>query len=216
MRAARTRQRLDPNQELIGQGLANMGGSFFQAYPACGSFTGSAINLQAGAKTGFAMVFNATFVMLVLLFLTPLLYNLPKATLAIIIVLAVTSLITPKKLMHTWRASKADGIVAITTFVVTLLAAPHLDTGVMVGAGLAILLLPLIAMQFTNEVNWKLNDFIVAGLLLLGLGLILELVLRKIKKSDYKVAVIVVLILGFLLVWAELAVGVFGSPLAGN
>ena len=66
--AAKTRQRLDPNQELIGQGIANMGGSLFQAYPACGSFTGSAINLQAGAKTGFAMVFNATFVMLVLLF----------------------------------------------------------------------------------------------------------------------------------------------------
>ena len=54
--AASTRQRIDPNQELIGQGLANIGGSFFQAYPASGSFTGSAINLQAGAKTGLAMV----------------------------------------------------------------------------------------------------------------------------------------------------------------
>ncbi len=138
--AAKTKQRLDPNQELIGQGIANMGGSLFQAYPACGSFTGSAINLQAGAKTGFAMVFNATFVMLTLLFLTPYLYDLPKAVLAVIILLAVTSLITPKMLMHTWKASRADGIVAITTFIVTLLAAPHLDTGVMVGAGLAILL----------------------------------------------------------------------------
>lgn len=138
--AAKTKQRLDPNQELIGQGIANMGGSFFQAYPATGSFTGSAINLQAGAKTGFAMVFNATFVMITLLFLTPLLYNLPKAVLAVIILLAVTSLITPTLLMHTWKASRADGIVAITTFVVTLIAAPHLDKGVMVGAGLAILL----------------------------------------------------------------------------
>ena len=138
--AAKTRQRLDPNQELIGQGLANMGGSFFQAYPACGSVTGSAINLQAGAKTGFAMVFNATFVMVVLLFLTPYLYNLPKAVLAVIILLAVTSLITPRMLMHTWKASRTDGIVAIATFVVTLIAAPHLDTGVLVGAGLAILL----------------------------------------------------------------------------
>jgi len=138
--AAKTKQRLDPNQELIGQGLANMGGSLFQAYPACGSFTGSAINLQAGAKTGFAMVFNATFVMVTLLFLTPYLYNLPKAVLAVIILLAVTSLITPKMLMHTWKASRTDGIVAITTFIVTLIAAPHLDKGVMVGAGLAILL----------------------------------------------------------------------------
>jgi SulP family sulfate permease len=68
--AAQTKQRLDPNQELIGQGLANIGGAFFQAYPACGSFTGSAINLQAGAKTGFAMVFNGLFVAVTLLFLT--------------------------------------------------------------------------------------------------------------------------------------------------
>ena len=138
--AAKTKQRLDPNQELIGQGLANIGGSFFQSYPACGSFTGSAINLQAGAKTGFAMVFNGLFVGVTLLFLTPYLYNLPKATLAVIILLAVTGLVTPKALKHTWQASRSDGIVALTTFVVTLVAAPHLDKGIMIGAALAILL----------------------------------------------------------------------------
>jgi len=138
--AAKTKQRLDPNQELIGQGLANIGGSFFQSYPACGSFTGSAINLQAGAKTGFAMVFNGLFVAIVLLFLTDYLYNLPKATLAVIILLAVTGLVTPHALKHTWQASKADGIVAMTTFVVTLIAAPHLDKGIMIGAALAIVL----------------------------------------------------------------------------
>lgn len=138
--AAKTKQRLDPNQELIGQGIANIGGSFFQAYPACGSFTGSAINLQAGAKTGFAMVFNGLFVAITLLFLTPYLYHLPKATLAVIILLAVTSLVTPKALKHTWLASKADGAVAFTTFAVTLLAAPHLDKGIMIGAALAIVL----------------------------------------------------------------------------
>jgi SulP family sulfate permease len=138
--AAQTKQRLDPNQELIGQGLANIGGAFFQAYPACGSFTGSAINLQAGAKTGFAMVFNGLFVAVTLLFLTDYLYHLPKATLAVIILLAVTSLITPKALKHTWQASKFDGIVAGVTFVVTLIAAPHLDKGILIGAGLAIIL----------------------------------------------------------------------------
>jgi len=138
--AAKTRQRLDPNQELIGQGLANFAGSFFQAYPASGSFTGSAINLQAGAKTGFAMVFNGLFVAATLLMLTALLYHLPKATLGVIILLAVTSLITPAALMHTWRASRADGVVALVTFVLTLLAAPHLDQGILMGAGLAVLL----------------------------------------------------------------------------
>ena len=138
--AAKTKQRLDPNQELIGQGLANIGGSFFQSYPACGSFTGSAINLQAGAQTGFAMVFNGLFVAVVLLFLTPFLYHLPKATLAVIILLAVTSLITPQALKHTWQASRADGFVALATFVLTLVAAPHLDKGILIGAALAILL----------------------------------------------------------------------------
>jgi sulfate permease, SulP family len=138
--AAQTKQRLDPNQELIGQGLANIGGSFFQAYPACGSFTGSAINLQAGAKTGFAMVFNGLFVAVTLVFLTPFLYYLPKATLAVIILLAVTSLITPQALKHTWQASRADGFVALATFLLTLIAAPHLDKGILIGAALAILL----------------------------------------------------------------------------
>ncbi|MBS4096168.1 MAG: SulP family inorganic anion transporter [Sulfuricella sp.] len=138
--AAQTKQRLDPNQELIGQGISNIGGAFFQAYPSCGSFTGSAINLQAGAKTGLASVFNGLFVAVTLLFLTPYLYHLPKAVLAVIILLAVTSLITPKALKHTWQASRADGFVALTTFVITLLAAPHLDKGIMVGAALAIVL----------------------------------------------------------------------------
>jgi SulP family sulfate permease len=138
--AIKSKQKINPNQELIGQGLANLGGGFFQAYPACGSFTGSAINLQAGAKTGFASVFNGLFVAVTLLFLTPYLYHLPKAVLAVIILLAVTSLVTPAALKHTWQASRTDGSVAIVTFVVTLLAAPHLDKGIMVGAGLAIVL----------------------------------------------------------------------------
>lgn len=138
--AAKTKDGLDPNQELIGQGVANIGGAFFQSYPACGSFTGSAINLQAGAKTGFAMVFNGLFVAATLLFFTPLLHHLPKATLAAIIVLAVVSLFTPRALRQCWLASRADGIVALTTFVVTLLVAPHLDRGILFGAGLAIAL----------------------------------------------------------------------------
>jgi len=136
--ASKEKQRIDPNQELIGQGLANIGGSLFQAYPACGSFTGSAINLQAGAKTGFAMVFNGTFVAATLLFLTPCLYHLPKAVLAVIIVLAVIGLITPQALKHTWKASRPDGIVALVTFVVTLIAAPHLDKGIMIGTVLSL------------------------------------------------------------------------------
>jgi SulP family sulfate permease len=138
--ASKARQHIDPNQELIGQGLANIGGSFFQSYPACGSFTGSAINFQAGAKTGLAMVFNGLFVGVTLLFFTPWLFHLPKAVLAVIIVMAVASLITPHAFVHTWKANRGDGLVAVVTFVVTLIAAPHLDRGIITGAALSICL----------------------------------------------------------------------------
>jgi len=108
-------------------------------------------------------VFNALFVVVTLLFLTPYLYHLPKATLGVIILLAVTSLITPDALKNTWRASRADGMVALTTFVVTLLAAPHLDKGILIGTALAILLYlyrtmkPRVA-QLGRHVDGALHD----------------------------------------------------------
>jgi hypothetical protein len=71
-------------------------------------------------------------------------------------------------------------------------------------------------MQFTNEVNWTLFDFIVAGVLLLGTGLIFDLVIRKIKNINYRIAISVALLLILLLVWAELAVGIFGTPISGS
>ena len=132
------KQRIDPNQELIGQGLANIGGAFFQAYPACGSFTGSAINLQAGAKTGFAMVFNGIFVAITLLFLTPLLYHLPKAVLAAIIMMAVIGLINISGFLHAWRAQWYDGFISLLAFLGTLWFAPHLDKGIIIGVVLCL------------------------------------------------------------------------------
>jgi len=79
-----------------------------------------------------------------------------------------------------------------------------------------ILLIPLIAMQFTDEVNWDLADFVVAGVLLLGTGLMGELVIRKVKNTNYRIIIWVVLLLAFLLIWAELAVGIFGTPFSGD
>ncbi|MEM8901957.1 MAG: hypothetical protein AAGC85_27870 [Bacteroidota bacterium] len=80
----------------------------------------------------------------------------------------------------------------------------------------SILLIPLIAMQFTEEVNWTIGDFMVAGALLLGFGLLFDLAIRLIKKSRYRVLIIIAILILFLLVWAELAVGLFGTPFAGN
>ncbi len=136
--AAKTKQRLDPNQELIGQGLSNIVGSFSQAFPVSGSFSRSAVNQNSGAKTGMASVITALFVLLTLLFLTPLLYHLPQAVLAAIIIMAVIGLVNFKAVKHAWQASKHDGIAAVVTFLATLAFAPHLDSGIMVGAGLAL------------------------------------------------------------------------------
>jgi sulfate permease, SulP family len=136
--AAKTKQKIDPNQELIGQGLANIVGSLTQAFPVSGSFSRSAVNINSGAVTGMSSVFTGLLVLLTLLFLTPLLYHLPQAVLAAVIIMAVIGLINFDAIKHAWEANKHDGIAAIVTFVATLAFAPHLDNGIMVGAGLAI------------------------------------------------------------------------------
>ena len=91
--ATQTKQRLDADQELIGQGLSNLASSFFQGYPVSGSFSRSAVNISAGAVTGFSSVVTGLVVGITLLFLTPLLYHLPQATLAAVIITAVVNLI---------------------------------------------------------------------------------------------------------------------------
>jgi MFS superfamily sulfate permease-like transporter len=135
--AAKTGQKLDPNQELIGQGLANIIGSFGSSYAVSGSFSRSAVNLQAGALTGISSVITSIMVVITLMFLTPLLYHLPQAVLAAVIMMAVIGLINTKGFVHSWHAQRHDGIISIITFVVTLAFAPHLDKGVMVGVGLS-------------------------------------------------------------------------------
>ncbi len=80
----------------------------------------------------------------------------------------------------------------------------------------AILLIPFIAMQFTTEVDWSLFDFILMGILLTGTGVLIELAIRKIKTNPQRLIVLGVILLGFFLIWVELAVGIFGSPFAGS
>lgn len=79
-----------------------------------------------------------------------------------------------------------------------------------------LLLIPLIAMQFTNEVNWTLSDFVAMGILLLGTGFLCELVMRKVNRARYRIAICGVLLLALVLIWIELAVGIFGTPFAGS
>jgi SulP family sulfate permease len=136
--AIKTRTAWDENQELIGQGLAKIAASFNHTMPVSGSFSRSALNLSAGAKTGLASIFTATAVLLTLLLLTPLLHQLPKPTLAAVIILAVISLLNFKIFRDAWNASRRDGIAAAATFVATLLFAPNIQYGILVGMLLAL------------------------------------------------------------------------------
>ena len=135
--AAQTGQKLDPNQELIGQGLANILGSIGSSYAVSGSFSRSAVNLQAGAVSGISSVVTSIVVIITLLFFTPLLYHLPQAVLAAVIMMAVIGLVNVKGFIHAWKAQWYDGAIAILSFVVTLYFAPHLDKGIMVGVFLS-------------------------------------------------------------------------------
>lgn len=87
--------------------------------------------------------------------------------------------------------------------------------GIVLGVAL-ILLIPLIAMQFTNEVDWHLSDFVIMGILLLGTGLLCEFVLRTVRNKDYRIGLVLIILVGLFLIWAELAVGIFGTPFAGS
>ncbi len=157
--AAKTGQKLDPNQELIGQGLANMIGSIGSSYAVSGSFSRSAVNLQAGAVSGISSVVTSIMVVITLLFFTPLLYHLPQAVLAAVIMMAVIGLVNVKGFVHSWKAQWYDGAIAILSFLVTLYFAPHLDKGIMVGVALSMVVFlyksmrPVVASLSMNEEN---------------------------------------------------------------
>ena len=157
--AAKTGQKIDANQELIGQGLGNIFGSIGSSYAVSGSFSRSAVNLQAGAVTGISSVVTSFMVVITLLFFTPLLYHLPQATLAAVIMMAVIGLINTRGFVHAWKAQKYDGIISVTCFLVTLYFAPHLDKGIMVGFALSMgvflykSMRPVVAELSLNEEN---------------------------------------------------------------
>ncbi len=136
--AAQTGQRIDANQELVGQGLGNIVGALTQGYPVSGSFSRTAVNLKAGAFSGLSSVATSLVVLVALLFLTPLLYHLPQSVLAAIIMMAVLGLINVRGFVQAWRAQWYDGAISIVTFVSTLAFAPLLDRGILIGVVLSL------------------------------------------------------------------------------
>ena len=136
--AAKRRQRISPDQELVGLGAANIASAFSGGYPVTGGFARSAVNFDAGAETPAAGAFTAVGIALASLFLTPLLYSLPVATLAATIIVAVLSLVDMKTPGQLWRYSKADFAAHAATIAITLLAGVEL--GVIAGVAVGLLL----------------------------------------------------------------------------
>jgi SulP family sulfate permease len=136
--AAKKRQRIDPDQELIGLGAANIGASFTGGFPVTGGFSRSVVNFDAGAETPAAGAFTAIGLAIAALALTPLIFFLPKATLAATIIVAVLSLVDFSVLKRSWGYSKADFAAVLTTIMMTL--ALGVEAGVSSGVGLSILL----------------------------------------------------------------------------
>ncbi|GER01746.1 hypothetical protein JCM17845_23690 [Iodidimonas gelatinilytica] len=136
--AAKKRQRIDPDQELIGLGAANIGAAFTGGYPVTGGFARSVVNYDAGAKTPAAGAFTAIGLAIAALALTPLIYFLPTATLAATIIVAVMSLVDFKILQTAWTYSRADFAAVSATILVTLVIG--VEAGVSAGVMLSILL----------------------------------------------------------------------------
>lgn len=139
--AIKTRVAWNENQELIGQGLAKVAAAFSHSMPVSGSFSRSALNLSAEAMTGLSSLFSASFVVLTLLFFTPLLYHLPKPVLSAIIMMAVGGLVDFGVIKKAWKAGRDDGLAAVITFVSTLLFAPNIQNGILTGIMLSLALL---------------------------------------------------------------------------
>ena len=136
--AAKKRQRIDPDQELISLGAANIGASFTSGFPVTGGFSRSVVNYDAGAETPAAGAYTAGGLIFASVFLTPLIFFLPRATLAATIIVAVLSLVDFKILGKAWRYSKADFTAVTTTMAITLVVG--VEVGVITGVLVSILI----------------------------------------------------------------------------
>jgi SulP family sulfate permease len=118
--SARSGQRLDSNQEFFGQGLASIVSGFFSGYAVSGSFTRSAINYEAGARTGFASIFCSIFVLLAMILFAPFAAYVPQAALAGVLIVTAYGLVDTREMAHIWRSSLNDRVIMVISFIATL------------------------------------------------------------------------------------------------
>jgi sulfate permease, SulP family len=126
-------KRWDASQDLIGQGVGKLAAAFSGSFPVSTSFSRSAITLYSGARTGWATVSATVVVLLVLLFLTPALYHVPRAVLAAVVVIAVAGLFKPRTLLRLWQIDRIEALTGLVTFAVTVITAPRIYWGVLAG-----------------------------------------------------------------------------------
>lgn len=131
--------KLDANQELKALGIANIAGSFFKSFPVTGGFSRTAVNDQAGAKTGLASIISASLIIITLLFLTSYFYYLPNAVLAAIIIVAVYGLIDFKEAKYLWKTDRTDFFLFISAAIGTLVLG--IEEGIILGVILSLALL---------------------------------------------------------------------------
>jgi len=134
--ARRTHDRIDPDQELIANGAANLAAGVFQSFPVAGGFSRTAVNHSAGARTPLASVVSAAGVVLALLLLAPLLATLPEVILAAIVIVAVAGLVDLREARHAWQIERTDGWALTITFVATLTIGVEIGIGVGIAASL--------------------------------------------------------------------------------
>lgn len=172
--ATNTGERVDTSKELVGQGLANIAGSFFGSYTVSGSFSRSAVAARTGAKTGLFAIISALAVVLVLLFFTEYLYHLPQAVLAVIVMMAVFSLIRISPLVNAWKFDRIGALIGIITFLATLLMAPSIANGILLGVVLTVLYHLVRIMKPRTEIVSRKEDGTLGGMFTHGLKPISE------------------------------------------
>lgn len=128
-----TQQPWNENQDLMAQGMAKLAAGVSGGFPTSASFSRSALNLYAGARTGWATLFTVLVVLLVLLWLTPALFHVPQAVLAAVVIAAVSSLLKPMIFIRLWRLLRVEALTLAVTFAVTLITAPRIYWGVLAG-----------------------------------------------------------------------------------
>ena len=162
--ASSTGERVDASKELVGQGLANIVGSFFGSFTVSGSFSRSAVAAKTGAKTGLFAIISALTVVLVLLFFTSYLYHLPQAVLAVIVMMAVFGLIRIKPLTQAWKVDRVGAVIGIITFFATLIMAPSIANGILLGVVLTVVHFLVGSMKPRTEIVGRKPDGTLGGI----------------------------------------------------